>query len=113
MGGRVGNRRAGPQEPVRSPQRDSSSLGPLENGQLVPESQDLHLQRGTVRHDEISPASSDFRTSRMAHNGNSAKRQEQHFQPLRIFWRGHEATKSTTMVFPAGGCDSNPLEPGF
>ena len=30
------------QEPVRCSKGDPSSLGPLENGQLVPESQDLH-----------------------------------------------------------------------
>ena len=36
-----------PQESVRGPKRDSSSLGPLENGQLVAKSQDLNLQRGS------------------------------------------------------------------
>ena len=36
-----------PQESVRGPKRDSFSLGLLENGQLVAESQDLNLQRGS------------------------------------------------------------------
>ena len=39
--------RGNPQEPVRGPKRDSSSLGPLENGQLAAESQDLNLQQGS------------------------------------------------------------------
>jgi len=36
-----------PQEPVPCPKRDTPSLVPLENGQLVTECQDLDLQRGT------------------------------------------------------------------
>ena len=35
-----------PKEPVRGPKRDSSSLGSLENGQLVAEGQNFNLQRG-------------------------------------------------------------------
>jgi len=34
-----------PQEPVHGTKRDSSSLGPLQNAQLVAEGQDLKLQR--------------------------------------------------------------------
>jgi hypothetical protein len=36
-----------PQESVHGPKRDWSSFGPLENRQLVAESQDLNLQRGS------------------------------------------------------------------
>ena len=35
-----------PQEPIRCPEPDPSSLGPLQNSQLVAEGEDLELQRG-------------------------------------------------------------------
>ena len=40
-----------PQERVRGPEWNSSSLGPLENDKLMPEMQDLNLQRGSCPKD--------------------------------------------------------------
>ncbi len=52
-----------PQQPVRGPMPDPTPVGPLENGQMVSEGQDLNLQRGLCSKREEQPGEQRFQDS--------------------------------------------------